>query len=43
VAELSEVAGLWEAGLRKGLLQLKGGNTEMRLLVVKLLWKGERA
>ncbi len=40
VAELSELVGLWEAGLWKGLLQMKGGLMEMRLTVV-LLWKGE--
>jgi hypothetical protein len=43
VAEQSEVAGLWDAGLWKGLLQMKGGLTEMRLPVVTLLWKGEMA
>ncbi len=31
VAELSEVAGLWEAGLWNGLLQMKGGLMEKRL------------
>jgi hypothetical protein len=43
VAELSVVAGLWEVGLWKGLLQMKGGLTEKRLPVVSLQWKGEGA
>ena len=43
VAELSEVAGLWDVGLWKGLLQMKGVLTEKRLPVVSLQWKGEGA
>ncbi len=43
VAELPEVVELWEAGLWKGLLQMKGGLMENRLPVVALLQKGEGA
>ncbi len=39
VAELPEVVELWDAGLWRGLLQMKGGLMEKRLPVV-LLWKG---
>ncbi len=43
MAELSEVAGLWEAGMWKELLQMKGGIMEKRLPVVSLQWKREGA
>ncbi len=43
VAELPEVVELWDAGLWKGLLQMKGGLMEKRLPVVALLRKGEGA